>query len=438
MKPIVLVWLRRDLRLHDNHALFQALSRHQDVIPIFIFDRDILDVLDHPRDARVGFIRNQLEVMDQRLARHGKGIRVFVGKVLEVFKELTLHHPIEAVYANRDDEPNAIERDRRVASLLKQQGGSLHLFKDKAVFERDDVLKNNGQPYSVFTPYRNKWMETYDREPVPQYPSEDLLGRLCSRDPSCGVLALEEIGFLPSDIPIPHATVDPDQIARYADRRDFPSQEGTSRLGVHLRFGTLSPRQLVAQGMAHSGTWLNELVWREFFQQALYHHPYTVDTEFRATLRGMPWRRDQDSFQRWCEGRTGFPLIDAGMRELVSSGHMHNRVRMLVASFLVKHLLIDWRWGERFFAKHLLDFELASNVGNWQWAAGTGCDAAPYFRIFNPTTQAKRFDPQQSYIRRWLPEWGTPDYPRPLVDLDFARQRVLSTYRQTRSENTLL
>ncbi len=431
MKESVFVWLRRDLRLTDNHALYQALSRHKDVIPIFVFDHAILNALDNKADARVSFVHEQLTRLDQQLARIGKGLFVMAGNVLDVFGQLTNSHNIKAVYANRDDEPSAIKRDRLVADLLESKGASLHLFKDKSVFEREEVVKSNGDPYSVFTPYRRKWIDLFHSQPLPHYPSEDVLDALSARDKSNGVPDLEEIGFRPTNIDIPPAIVDQSLLEQYEKQRDFPALEGTSRLGIHLRFGSLSPRQLIAQNK--SDTWLSQLIWREFFQQTLFHHPHVVDTEFRANLRQLPWLRDHESFHLWCNGRTGFPLVDAGLRELVSTGHMHNRVRMLAASFLVKSLLIDWRWGERFFAKHLLDFELASNVGNWQWVAGTGCDAAPYFRIFNPVRQAKRFDADQNYIQRWLPEWGTADYPKPMIDLAFARQRALAVYRQAQS-----
>jgi deoxyribodipyrimidine photo-lyase len=438
-------WFRRDLRLHDNAGLFHALKSGQPVLPLFIFDSDILDELPHPKDARVEFIHQALSGMQEELKSLGSTLLVRHGKPAEVWQSILQEYPVGAVYTNRDYEPYALQRDNTVASLLESKGIPFHTFKDHVIFEKDDVLKDDGTPYTVFTPYSKKWklrlnssQETaVNDEGQPEaisfylksYPTELHFDHFFPSAP-LPMPSLSDLGFEPSGIAFPPDTVSRGLIRQYEAKRNFPAQPGTSRLGVHFRFGTVSIREKARHALGLSETYLNELIWRDFYSQILAHFPRVVTQPFKPAYARIPWREAPEDFKKWCEGKTGYPIVDAGMRELNATGYMHNRVRMIVASFLTKHLLIDWRLGEAWFAEKLLDFDLSSNNGGWQWAAGCGTDAAPYFRVFNPEEQTKKFDPEYKYIRRWVPEFGTPAYPRPMVEHKFARERCLEVYKK--------
>ena len=429
-KPkVTLFWFRRDLRFFDNAGLFHALKEHDNVLPLFIFDDSILSKLEDKDDARVTFIYDALMRLKIELEQNGSSLLIKHGNPLEVYGELLEEYEVEGVYANHDYEPYAKKRDLEIHDLLLDKGVRFFTFKDQVIFEAKDVLKADGSPYTVFTPYSKKWKaklaaENYKGVDVGKY-----FGNFknTSEFPE---LTLGDLGFERSKITVYAPEVDLKKIKEYTDKRDFPSYEGTSKLSVHLRFGTVSIRSLVKTALATSETWLNELIWREFYHMILWHFPET-DKAFKSNYDRIEWRKDGEQFQLWCEGKTGYPIVDAGMRELNETGFMHNRVRMIVASFLTKHLLIDWRWGEAYFAQKLLDFDLAANNGGWQWAAGTGCDAAPYFRIFNPYTQTKKFDSELKYIRKWVPEYDDPfKYPKPIVEHSFARERCLRVYKE--------
>lgn len=426
-------WFRRDLRSHDNHGLYRALVSGVPVIPIFIFDRGILDKLEDRDDRRVNFLHDRVGDLQSELAGIGSGLWVLHGRPLEVFARLLTEHRIAAVYTNHDHEPYARERDEQVRELLGEHGIPFHTFKDQVVFERGEVVKDDGSPYTVFTPYGRKWRAMLEKEGLPRHPSEEYLHALAPIAAS-PMPTLSDIGFQTNTYHAAQAPPDGAQLQRYAAERDFPAKEGTTGVGVHLRFGTVSVRDMVRLAVAHSDGWLNELIWREFFMQVLWHFPHVVHGPFRPAYGRMEWRNDLAHFDAWCEGRTGYPLVDAGMRQLRATGHMHNRVRMVAAGFLTKHLLIDWRLGEAWFARWLMDFDLAANNGNWQWAAGTGCDAAPYFRIFDPTAQLKRFDRELVYVKRWAPDHALGKGPRPIVDHAAARLRALDAYRSARSK----
>jgi len=418
-------WFRRDLRLEDNNGLLAALAGPYPVLPVFFFDPEILDKLQGPSDKRIDFIHLQLGRLKATLEQMGSTLYVLKTMPIEGFRSLAEQGNLKEVYTNHDYEPQAIARDQRVIALLEGQEIWFHTFKDQVIFEKNEVLKQDGTPFSVFTPYSKKWLTTYQalntKQPIPIW--KNLLKTNPSTLPS-----IEDIGFTPSHITFPQADFPKDIIRNYGKTRDLPAL-ATSKLGVHLRFGTISIRSLVSEAFSANSIFLNELIWREFFMSILYHFPRVCTTSFRPEYDRIPWLNDPEDFQRWQEGRTGFPLVDAGMRELSATGFMHNRVRMLTASFLTKDLLIDWRWGEAWFAEKLLDFELSANNGNWEWAAGCGCDAAPYFRIFNPEIQRTKFDPDNEYIRKWVPEFGSRDYPAPMVSHDFARKRCLQTYK---------
>lgn len=426
--PIAIHWFRRDLRWHDNRALHAALESDLPVVPIFIFDQHILDRLEGSEDRRVQFLHERLDFM----RKHVQGwsdVWVVYGTPEEIMTALSEQAQVKAVYANEDYEPYAQQRDTGVAAFWKERGVPFHRIKDHVIKAPGEVLKPDGTPYTVFTPFSRRWSAEVHANDVAHAPSENLLGNLLpfSAPPTP---TLTELGFSDIHASFPNAMIDAQVLASYADQRDLPAVRGTSRISVHLRFGTLSVREAYAQGVKHSEKWLTELIWREFYQAIMAAFPHSMESAFKPAYDKVPWRHDEVQFEAWKEGQTGYPLVDAGMRELKHTGFMHNRVRMVVASFLCKHLLLDWRWGERYFAAQLLDFELASNVGGWQWAAGTGCDAAPYFRVFNPTSQWAKFDPQSTYVRRWVPEFESLSYPRPIVDHAHARQRAIDTYKQ--------
>ena len=425
---INIFWFRRDLRLQDNHALYEALNSGYPVLPVFIFDTEILNKLSSKHDARVSFIYAEIQRIKDELEKFGSSLKIFHTKPLEAFQELTRQFEIHAVFANKDYEPYAKEREKKVGEFLKSKGIEFILFKDHVIFEENEVLKDDGTPYTVFTPYSKKWKQVLNETEIPAFPSEKKQENFLKIEPFV-LPELKDLGFEKSSVEIPPLDISEEIIRNYAKTRDLPAIFGTTRLGVHLRFGMVSIRELTRIAIEWSETFLNELIWRNFFSTILWHFPQVVDKSFKPKYDFIKWRNNEKEFERWCNGETGYPMVDAGMRELNETGFMHNRVRMVTASFLTKHLLIDWRWGEAYFAEKLLDFELASNNGNWQWAAGTGCDAAPYFRIFNPESQQKKFDSKGEYIRKWIPEIGTVKYPQPIVEHKFARERALKVYK---------
>ncbi len=432
-KPRVSIhWFRRDLRLHDNHGLRRALEDHGNVLPLFIFDTNILDKLEERADRRVDFIHRTLAELKRSLEQQGSSLRVEHGDPLDVWRRLCESYDVVAVTTNHDHEPYAQQRDATVHALLAAKGIPFRTFKDISIFERDEVMKDDGGPYTVFTPYARKWRSLFRAEMTSSFGSESLMHRTHRTEP-LRLPTLQDIGFSPTDLSAPALSVSDDLIHNYQRTRDLPGVLGTSRMSVHLRFGTVSVRELVRRANDLSPTFLNELIWREFFMQILWHFPHP-ERAFKPAYDRIEWHGDPMLFAAWREGRTGYPLVDAGMRELLATGHMHNRVRMVVASFLCKHLLIDWRLGEAWFAAQLLDFELSSNNGGWQWASGSGCDAAPYFRVFNPRLQQEKFDPQLKYVKQWVPEYGTANYVQPVIVHEVARQRALATYKAALSD----
>lgn len=423
---VTIFWFRRDLRLEDNIGLSKALNSEFPVLPIFIFDPDILEKLEDKKDRRVDYFHQALQSINKDLKQKGSSIRTFFDRPLPVFKSLMKKYDVGEVYCNRDYDHDAIKRDTEIHQFLKEKEIPFRAFKDQVIFDRNEIVKQDGKPYKVYTPYANKWRETLqkkDYQPVKM--NWKNLYQLDFKE----ILSLKEIGFEKTDMTFEKPVLESKIIDNYDKTRDFPAENGTTRLGIALRFGTISIRKCVAFALEHNQTWLSELIWREFFMQILYHFPKVVNHSFKKKYDRIEWRNNEKEFDLWCRGKTGFPLVDAGMRELNKTGYMHNRVRMLVASFLVKDLLIDWRWGEAYFAQKLNDYELASNNGNWQWAAGCGCDAAPYFRIFNPTTQIKKFDKDLKYIKKWIPEFDTKNYPEPIVDHKESRERALIIYK---------
>jgi deoxyribodipyrimidine photo-lyase len=427
-RPFTFFWFRRDLRLNDNTGFYHTLQGQQPVVPVFIFDTGILKQLPDKKDARVEFIVDTLGELQSLLATKGSSLIVRIGDPLKVWSQLIEEFPCDSVYANHDYEPKAMARDIAIAELLKSKGISFLTFKDQVIFEKNEILNNQSKPYTIFTPFKKKWLLRQTQIPLQHFPSETLLSNLIKCKPQ-ELPSLQQIGFNKTGVIFPPKKLEENTIRNYHRDRDFPAMAGTTRLGLHIRFGTVSIRDLVQKALFLNETWLSELIWREFFMMILFHFPNVVTGSFRARYDQIVWNNDDKDFQRWCNGDTGYPLVDAGMRELNSTGFMHNRVRMVTAGFLTKHLLVDWRWGERYFAQKLLDYDLAANNGNWQWAAGTGCDAAPYFRIFNPQAQMKKFDPDFLYVKKWVPEYQTPAYPKPMIDHDKARQQTLLAYK---------
>ena len=429
MQNLVVFWFRRDLRLFDNTGLYHALKSGKPVLPVFIFDAEILNKL-NSHDRRVPFIYRKIQEIKKTLEQKNSTLKVLYGKPLEVFQKLLAEYSIAEVYTNHDYEPYARKRDKDVEVFLKSKGVNFHTFKDQVIFEKSEVVKDDDSPYKVFTPYSRRWKQRFSQIEVNSFPSENEAGSFFRCSPF-ELPSLKSLGFNEEgSIAVPPPEINVELIRNYENTRDFPAVEGTSHLGVHLRFGTVSIRELTRIAASHSEIFLNELIWRNFFTDILWHFPYVEKGSFKKQYDRIEWRNNEEEFDKWCRGETGYPFVDAGMRELNQTGFMHNRVRMAVASFLVKHLLIDWRWGEAYFAEKLLDFELASNNGNWQWAAGTGCDAAPYFRIFNPASQQKKFDKNGEYVRKWIPELVTLKYPPPVVDYAFARDRALAAYKK--------
>lgn len=429
MSNYSIFWHRRDLRIQDNAGLYKALRSGTLVKPIFIFDKQILDKLPE-NDQRVLFIHREITRIKSEYQSLGSDLEVHYGNPLEIWKSLISEAKLKHVFINRDYEPYALERDQAVHDLLVQHGIEFTGAKDHVIFEKNEVLKNDGLPYTVFTPYSRKWKEKLNEFYLKSYPNDNYFSNLLQFK-SETLQTLKDMGF--SD----HQTQDFSDrdlsklsIEHYKETRDIPSIRGTSRLSLHLRFGTISIRDLARIAVKRNESYLNELIWRDFYQMIIYHFPKSVTQSFKAQYDNIRWENDEEMFRAWCEGKTGYPIVDAGMRELNETGFMHNRVRMITASFLTKHLLIDWRWGEAYFAEKLLDFELASNVGGWQWAASSGCDAAPYFRVFNPELQTEKFDKEKKYIKRWVPEFGTSAYPKPVVEHKFARERVLARFKE--------
>lgn len=432
---LTLFWFRRDLRLNDNVGLFHALRENKSVLPIFIFDKHILEKLEEKTDRRVDFIHQAVNQLKSQLQAQGSDLFVFHDSPMPVFEKLTHDFQIKNVYANHDYEPYARKRDREVEEFLSSKNIPFHTHKDQCVFEKSEITKDNDLPYTIFTPYSRKWKSKLLPEHYHAYPTSTYFKNLLRISP-LPMPSLESLGFKKTDILLnKNITVSNDLLGKYKLQRDFPSIAGTSKLSVYLRFGLISIRSLVAKSIPISETWLNELIWRDFYMMILWHFPYAAESSFKPLYNRVEWRNNELEFEKWCSGNTGFPIVDAGMRELNSTGFMHNRVRMIVSSFLVKDLLIDWRWGEAYFAQKLNDFDLSANNGGWQWAAGCGCDAAPYFRIFNPTEQQKKFDPQFTYIKTWVPEFGTTKYPAPIVDHAQARLRTLATYKSALNES---
>lgn len=429
MTKLTLFWFRRDLRLEDNAGLFHALKEHSAVLPLFIFDSDILSKLDDTADARVTFIHDTVSDLKKQLQQKKSDLLVRHGKPLEVFKDLVKEFQIEAVYTNHDYEPYARERDDKVAKLLKSHGIAFKTFKDQTLFDKEEIMTGTGKPYTVYTPYKNKVLATLSDFFLKSYPNNTYESSFAKIKEPTKIPSLKDLGFIRTEIEFPPMDLSTKMLKNYEKTRNFPANKaGTSHLGLHLRFGTLSVRELAREGQKYSDVWLSELIWRDFFMQILWHFPQVEKQSFRPEYDKIPWRKSKSDFERWANGMTGYPIVDAGMRELNTTGYMHNRVRMVVASFLCKHLLIHWHEGERYFAKKLLDFDLAANNGNWQWAAGSGCDAAPYFRIFNPMTQEEKFDPDGDYVRKWVPEVETGKYPEPIIDHVEARGRCLQAY----------
>ncbi len=427
-REVTIFWFRRDLRWDDNTALYHALSDDNPVLPLFIFDKKILDDLEDRDDPRITFIHRELEKLNSDIADKSASILIKNGNPEEVWKELLDTYAVKQVFFNRDYEPYARERDKAITELLEAHGVTVQSFRDHVIKEPEEVLKDNGDPYVVFTPYSKKWLGSLAESDLESHPSALYFDNFVEE--MHDLPSLEDLGFSHSDISFPDKDVTNNLLKSYGEKRNFPGEDATSHLGIHLRFGTISIRKLASKARSLSDTYLNELIWREFYQMILWHFPDVVHENFHRKYDALRWRNNKEEFSKWCEGKTGYPIVDAGMRQLNATGYMHNRVRMIVASFLTKHLLIDWRWGEAYFARKLLDYELASNNGGWQWAAGTGTDAQPYFRIFNPYSQTEKFDKDNDYIRKWVPEYASENYPQPIVDHASARQRALDRYKE--------
>ncbi len=427
---MVIFWFRRDLRLNDNAGLYHALKENKEVLPIFIFDKNILEKLSAKDDARVSFLHNTISHLKKELQAIGSDLQVFYDTPLNVYKKLTVEYNIEKVYTNRDYEPYAQNRDKEIFDFLNTLNIPFIGKKDHVIFEKNEVLKKDGKPYTVFTPYSKIWKSQLTHYYNQSYPTEKYFNNFNQNSNTSELISLSAMGFEKSKITAPEFNLSKEILNNYHKNRDIPALQGTSKISVYLRFGLISIREMVQKALLHNETWLNELIWRDFYQMILFHFPHSVEKSFKPQYDNIPWENNETHFEKWCEGKTGYPMVDAGMRELNATGFMHNRVRMVTASFLTKHLLIDWKWGERYFAEKLFDFDLASNIGGWQWAASSGCDAAPYFRVFNPSEQHRKFDPNDKYIKKWIPEFGTHQYPEPIVEHKTARQKAIDTYKE--------
>ena len=423
-----LFWFRRDLRLIDNHGLYEALQSELPVLPIFIFDTNILDKLENKEDKRVDFIFQALEKINEYLEKQGKSIQIFYGKPLEIYENLSQQYEIGNVFCNEDYEPYAIKRDQDIKDFLASKNINFYQFKDQVIFQKDEITKADGKPYTVYTPYSKQWLLKFNDQNLEFFASEKKLDNLLNIEKQN--IALELIGFKKTNYLFEPPKINLEILEKYHETRNLPTKE-TSQMSVHLRFGTISARKLVKLASElNDNTYLKELIWREFFMQILWHFPKVIHHSFKEKYDNIAWENNEELFQKWCEGKTGYPIVDAGMRELNETGLMHNRVRMVCASFLTKHLLTDWRIGEAYFAEKLMDYDLSANNGNWQWSAGSGCDAAPYFRVFNPEEQQKKFDPKFIYIKKWVKEFGTSTYPKPIIEHKFARERALKRYKE--------
>ncbi|MGZ3862344.1 MAG: cryptochrome/photolyase family protein [Bacteroidia bacterium] len=425
--PITIFWFRRDLRLHDNHGLFKALTGGRAVLPVFIFDKNILGELKDKKDKRVDFIRQSLERIKSELERSNSSLLTFYSTPEKAFEEICKTYNVAEVITNHDYEPYAIERDEKIRSFLKKKEIAFNTYKDQVIFEKTEITKADKTPYTIFTPYSRIWKQNFQKVKNQGFPSEKHFKNFISIRP-LHFHSLKEIGFTESGMKFSPSKTDKNIIKNYHLTRNIPALDATTHLSVHLRFGTVSVRQLAKAASELNEQWLNELIWREFFMMILFNFPDVVTESFKKKYDKIKWRNNEKEFALWCKGETGYPIVDAGMRELNETGFMHNRVRMIVASFLCKHLLIDWRWGEAYFAEKLLDYDLSANNGNWQWSAGCGCDAAPYFRVFNPHEQIKKFDPDYKYIKKWIKNYK-PGYLPEIVEHTFARKRVLATYK---------
>lgn len=433
-QKINICWFRRDLRLTDNAALYHALKSENPVLPIFIFDTTILNKLDNKADRRVQFIYQTLKKMQDEFLKLGTSFYVLHGTPEECFNKIISAYEVQKVFTNNDYEIYARERDAAIEKLLKKKSIEFVSFKDQVIFEKEEIIKDDGSPYIVFTPYSKKWHSLLKKFHLQSYPTKKYFKNFI-KCPEIKIPTLNTIGFEKTEKKFPTKQVEEAQIQQYKNNRDYPAIDGTSRLSLHLRFGTISIRQLATKTSGLSATFLNELIWRDFYHMITWHFPHIGEHKaFKPAYDKINWRTDMNDFEKWCEGQTGYPIVDAGMRELNVTGFMHNRVRMIVASFLAKHLLLDWRLGEAYFAEKLLDYDFAANNGGWQWAAGSGCDAAPYFRIFNPYLQTKKFDPELKYIRKWVPEFEELTYPKPMIDHKFARERCLKAYSNALKE----
>ena len=419
---ISIFWYRRDLRLEDNTGLFEALNENENILPIFIFDDSILDELPED-DARLNFIYESLSKINKQLNNHNASLQILKGQIDDVWEKLVTTYDIQKVYLNKDYEPYAIKRDQKIKEFLNSKGIEMKTFKDQVIFEEDEIVKADGKPYTVFTPYKRKWLEKFTKVNLNLIANFDNFYKKIIDFPT-----LNQLGLKNSPLKVKNYSLK--NVSTYSETRNFPNLDSTSYLSPHLRFGTISVRQIITELKNKSETFLSELIWREFFMQIIFHFPHVVTKNFRPKYDGIQWVNNKEDYDNWCQGKTGYPLVDAGMRQLNETGYMHNRVRMVTAGFLCKHLLIDWRYGEAYFAKKLLDYELSSNNGNWQWAAGTGCDAAPYFRIFNPIEQLKKFDKTLTYTKKWVKDFDTLEYPKPIVDHKYARNRALEAYKK--------
>ncbi len=425
--------MRRDLRLNDSAGLSHALQSGLPVLPVFIFDKNILDGLENKADRRVDFIHKALLSLQEELEKAGSSLFVIYDTPQNAYKRILQEFNVKAVYANHDYEPYAKQRDEEIKTFLEKNKIEFITHKDQVIFEKDEVIKDDGKPYTIFTPYSRKWKKALAENPIKEFPTKKYFKNFFQIT-AFKIPSLKEIGFKETDIVFKLPTLSATLIKKYKEQRDFPAIAGTSRISMHLRFGTISIRKTTEYALQYSETWLNELIWREFYMMILWHFPHVETKSFKSQYDRVEWRNNEKEFEKWCKGETGFPIVDAGMRELNATGFMHNRVRMITASFLVKDLLIDWRWGEAYFAEKLNDFDLSANNGGWQWAAGSGCDAAPYFRIFNPDSQQQKFDSDFEYIKKWIPEFGTSKYPEPIVDHSQARIRTLEAYKKGLSE----
>lgn len=433
MDKISIFWFRKDLRIEDNCGFYHALKSGNKVLPIFIFDPEILNLFEKPHNRQVEFIYEQILCLKREFNKLGSSIILRYSSPLDFFKDLidNKKYNIKAVYTNEDYELSSINRDKQIRDFLSENSISLHTYKDDVIYAKDDIVKADGKPYTVFTPYSKKWKERFSSDSIQRYDSENHLQNLFPLDNQDSLPSIEDLGFTRLNQAFPSKDIDEVLLKNYAQKRDFPYDDETSHLGVHLRFGTISVRELVLKAHQFSETFLNELIWREFYKSIIWHFPHVCSGEaFNRKYDKITWINNEYHFRAWCEGKTGYPIVDAGMRQLNATGFMHNRVRMITASFLIKHLLVDWRWGEAYFANKLIDFDFSSNNGGWQWCAGSGCDAAPYFRVFNPELQTQKFDKELRYIKKWVPEYGTNNCPKPIIDHQFARNRVIETYKK--------